>query len=58
MTEVNVAIDVQNEYADEIIATARQMGVPYSRNGTMEQISAQYGIDVPSGTVGVLKKPL
>ena len=55
ITEIEIASDSETQYITSLIEMAKLHGVPYKIHGTMEEISAHHGIDVPSGAVGVLK---
>ncbi len=55
LKSIQIATDVEKEYADSIIAVARLHNVKVEIKDTMAEIALQYGIDVPSGAVGVLK---
>lgn len=52
---ITIAEDVDSDYVQSICSVARLHNVPVKFCGTMEQIAEQYGIDVPSGAVGLLK---
>ena len=52
---ITVATDADSEYADTILHVAKLHNVKVERKNTMEQIAAEYGIDVPSGAVAQLK---
>ena len=56
VAEIVIAVDAEASYIANLIEVAKQAGVPYRLHGTMNEISARYAIDVPSGAVGVLKK--
>ena len=55
IAEITIATDAETQYIASLIEVAKQQGVPYKLRGTMSEISAEYGIQVPSGAVGVLK---
>ena len=55
IAEITIATDAETQYIASLIEVAKQYGVPYKISGAMSEISAEYGIDVPSGAVGVLK---
>ena len=55
IAEIVIATDAEANYIAGLIEVAKQAAVPYVLRGTMNEISAQYGIEVPSGAVGVLK---
>ena len=55
IAEIRIAEDVDAEYADCIKAEARA-DVPYAVRGTMRQIADEYGVDVPTGAVGTVRK--
>lgn len=53
--EIIIAVDAETEYVNLLVSAAREHSVNYLMRGTMAEIAASYGIDVPSGAVGVLK---
>lgn len=53
--EIVIAVDAEAEYVNLLVSAAREHSVNYLMRGTMAEIAASYGIDVPSGAVGVLK---
>jgi large subunit ribosomal protein L7A len=53
--EIVIASDAEQEYIKSLIIIAKQNNVKYKIQGTMQDISSTYGIDVPSGSLGVLK---
>ena len=55
VAEIVIAVDAEAQYIANLIEVAKQAGVTYKLHGTMNEISAQYHIDVPSGAVGILK---
>ena len=55
IAEITIATDAETQYIASLIEVAKQHGVPYKLHGTMNDISAEYGIQVPSGAVGILK---
>ena len=55
VAEITIATDAETQYISSLIDVAKEYGVPYKLSGTMNDISAEYGIQVPSGAVGVLK---
>ncbi|MCM1290235.1 MAG: ribosomal L7Ae/L30e/S12e/Gadd45 family protein [Corallococcus sp.] len=50
-----IATDADRDYTKSIEQVAKLHNVKVERKGTMEQIAAQFGIDVPSGAVAELK---
>ena len=56
IAEIRIATDAETQYITSLIEVAKEHGVPYRLSGTMDDISAEYGIAVPSGSVGVLKQ--
>ena len=52
---IRIATDTDREYAEIILKTAAAHNVTVERRGTMNEIAAEYGIDVPSGAVAQLK---
>lgn len=55
VAEIVIATNAEHQYIASLINAAKQYGVKYTIQGTMTDISAQYGVDVPSGAVGMLK---
>ena len=55
ISEIVIATDAEQEYIKSLIVLAKQNNVKYQIKGTMQDISSAYGIDVPSGSLGVLK---
>ncbi|MCH5160212.1 MAG: hypothetical protein J1F66_05165 [Clostridiales bacterium] len=55
IAEIIIAVDAEASYISSLIEVAKLAGVAYKLNGTMNEISARYNIDVPSGAVGILK---
>ena len=55
VAEIIIATDAEASYIASLIEVAKQAGVSYKLHGTMNEISAQYRIEVPSGAVGILK---
>ena len=55
IAEIIIAVDAEAQYIASLIEVAKLADVPYKLHGTMNEISAKYQIDVPSGAVGVLK---
>ena len=53
--QIQIAVDAEAQYIASLIEVAKQYGVPYRLSGAMKDISADFGSDVPSGAVGVLK---
>ncbi len=53
--EIVIAADAEQEYIQSLIIVAKQNKIKYQIKGTMQEISLAYGIDVPSGSVGLLK---
>ena len=56
IAQIVIATDAEASYIASLIEVAKQAGVPYKLHGTMNEISANYHIDVPSGAVGILKR--
>ena len=56
VAEIVIAADAESQYIASLIEVAKAHGVRYKIRGTMNEISAQHGIAVPSGAVGVLKE--
>ena len=55
VAEILIAADAETQYISSLIEVAKAHGVRYKIHGSMNEISAEYGIAVPSGAVGVLK---
>ena len=55
IVQIQIATDAETQYITSLIEVAKEYGVPYKLHGTMNDISASYGIEVPSGAVGILK---
>lgn len=55
VAEIRIAANAEQQYIHSLIDIAKQYGIKYFISGTMEEYSAYYGIDVPSGSIGVLK---
>ena len=53
--KIIIATDAQHDYVVELMQIAKSNGVEYVLQGTMSKIAEKYGVDVPSGSVGVLK---
>lgn len=53
--EIVIASDAEQEYIKSLIVVAKQNKIKYSIKGTMQDISSTFGIDVPSGSLGILK---
>ena len=58
VAEIVIAVDAEASYISSLIEVARQAGVAYKLHGTMNEISATYHIEVPSGAVGILKQSI
>ncbi|MCM1194571.1 MAG: ribosomal L7Ae/L30e/S12e/Gadd45 family protein [Firmicutes bacterium] len=54
--EIRIASDAETQYIHSLIEAAKENSVKYVINGSMADISSEYGIDVPSGAVGLLVK--
>ena len=55
VAEITIATDAETQYIASLIEVAKANGVPYKLRGTMNEISQEFCIQVPSGAVGVLK---
>ena len=55
IAEIFIAADAETEYITEMITAAKAHGVGYRIGSNMNAIAASYGIEVPSGAVGVQK---
>ena len=53
--EIVIASDAEQEYIKSLIVVAKQNNIKYQIKGTMQEISLAHGIDVPSGSIGILK---
>ena len=53
--EIVIASDAEQAYIESLIIVAKQNKIKYSLTGTMQDISSTFGIDVPSGSLGILK---
>lgn len=52
---IRIATDTDKDYAQTIANMARLHNVTVEYRGTMDEIAAEFGIDVPSGAVAQLK---
>ena len=55
VAEIRIATNAEQQYIHSLMDIAKQYEIKYFISGTMEEFSAYYGIDVPSGSIGVLK---
>ena len=55
IAEIQIATDAETQYITSLIEVAKEHCVPYKLSGTRDEISAHYGVQVPTGAVGVLK---
>lgn len=55
IVEIVIASDAEQEYIHSLMEIAKQYDVKYRICGSMAEFSAKYGIDVPSGSIGLLK---
>ena len=55
VAEIRIATNAEQQYIHSLIDIAKQYEIKYFISGTMEEFSAYDGIDVPSGSIGVLK---
>ena len=55
IVEIRIAADAEQEYIHSLIELAKQYDVKYLICGSMNEFSAKYGIDVPTGAIGLLK---
>lgn len=55
VAEIRIAADAETDYITALIEVAKKHSVNYRICSTMSSIAADYGIEVPSGAVGVLK---
>ena len=55
IAEIKIATDAEQDYINFMISLAKQYDVKYMICGRREEISAEYGIDVPTGAIGFLK---
>ena len=56
IVEIRIAVDAEVEYMAELIEAAKFHKINYRIHSTMNQIADEYGIEVPSGAIGVLKE--
>ena len=54
--EIRIASDAEQDYILSLIDIAREYDVKYRICLTRDEFSAQYGIAVPTGAVGLLKR--
>lgn len=55
IAEIRIAANAEQDYIHSLIEIAKQYDVKYLICGSMEDFSAHYGIDVPTGAIGLLK---
>lgn len=55
IVEIRIAADAEQEYIHSLIELAKQYDIKYLICGSMAEFSEKYGIDVPTGAIGILK---
>ena len=55
IANIRIAADAEQDYIHSLIEIAKQYGIDYRICGSREEFSEQYGIDVPTGAIGVLR---
>ena len=55
VVEIKIAADAEQDYIQSLIELAKQNGIKYMICGSMAEFSEHYGIDVPTGAIGLLK---
>ncbi len=55
LEKIQIATDVDADYAKAISAVARTHNVPVVFESNMEELAKRYSIDVPCGAVGFVK---
>ena len=55
IAEILIAADAEQQYMKSLMDVAKQYNVKYTIGSSMEGIAFAYGIDVPTGAVGILK---
>ncbi len=55
LEKIQIATDVDAEYAKAISAVARTHNIPVVFEDNMEELARKYSIDVPCGAVGFVK---
>lgn len=55
IVEIKIASDAEQEYIHSLIDIAQEYDVKYLICGSMAEFSQEYGIDVPTGAIGLLK---
>lgn len=53
--EIRIAANAEQDYIHSLIEIAKQYDIKYLICGSMEEFSVHYGIDVPTGAIGLLK---
>ena len=53
--EIKIASDAEQEYIHSLIELAKLYEIKYFICGSMQEFAEQYGIDVPTGAIGLLK---
>ena len=56
ISEIRIAVDCDADYIGLLVAEARKSNATYLMRGTMREIADEFGIDVPSGVVGVVRE--
>jgi len=55
IAEIRIAADAEQDYIHSMIELAKQYGVKYLICGSRDAFSAEFGIEVPTGAIGLLK---
>lgn len=55
IVEILIAADAEQDYIHSLMEIAKQHDIRYRIGGSMAEFSAEYGIDVPTGAIGLLK---
>ncbi len=55
ISEIRIASDAEQDYIHFMIELAKQYEVKYLICGSMDAFSAEFGIEVPTGAIGLLK---
>jgi|GEM_PF-2468409 len=56
--QILIAANADTQYITELMEAAKANCVKYTIGSSMQELSSAYGIDVPTGAVGVLINPL
>ena len=55
IVEIMIAANAEQDYIHSLIELAKEYDVKYRICASREEFSEMYGIDVPTGAIGVLK---